>query len=94
VPLAVLIPNTPALWKRGFSPTEKAERDTKAEPVHHASVVEMMLFSTSVFSQHLSLAHTCTFVCVGEYSNNHVKLSMYRTTVADLSARDELCNED
>jgi len=36
--------------------------------------------------------HIC--VCVREYSNNHVKLSMYSTTVAGLSARDELCNED
>jgi hypothetical protein len=40
--LAVLIPNTQALWKRGFSLAEKL-RDTKAEPVHDASVVEMRL---------------------------------------------------
>ena len=70
--LAVLIPNTQALWKRGFSLAEKL-RDTKAEPVHDASVVEMRL---SPF-QSTSRPHAW---CVYErslrgekYSNSHVR---------------------
>ena len=69
MPLAVLIPNTLALWNKGF-PQQKAERDTKADPVHHASVVEMRLFPISVniypLHTHAHCVHVRERECVCE----------------------------